>query len=85
MHPSKKAAPESIRALNLLPAYTVTVGQSDTNPTVYWFKEFPSHLSLSLLGGRSSLKDQNHCQNLMRSLKENLDGDCLEVVGFMWS
>ena len=31
---SKRAAPESIRALNLLPACTVNVGQSDTSPMV---------------------------------------------------
>ena len=31
---SKRAAPESIRALNLLPACTVTVGHSDTSPMV---------------------------------------------------
>ena len=29
---SKRAAPESIRALNLLPAYIVTVGKSDISP-----------------------------------------------------
>ena len=31
---SERAAPELIRALNLLPACTVTVGQSDTSPMV---------------------------------------------------
>ena len=30
----ERAAPELIRALNLLPACTVTVGQSDTSPMV---------------------------------------------------
>ena len=37
----KKAAPESIRALNLLPRCTVTVGQSDTSPMALWFEECP--------------------------------------------
>ena len=37
-----------------------------------WFEECPPHSSSSLLEeGPSSLKDQSHCQNLMRSLKEN--------------
>ena len=30
----ERAAPESITALNLFPACTVNVGQSDTNPMV---------------------------------------------------
>ena len=31
---NERAAPESIRALNLFPTCTVTVGQSDTSPGV---------------------------------------------------
>ena len=31
---SKRAAPESVRALNLLPACTVTIWQSDASPMV---------------------------------------------------
>ena len=34
MQTSEGAAPQLIRALNLLPACTVTVGQSDTSPMV---------------------------------------------------
>ena len=72
VYTSKGAASESVRALNLLPAYAVTIGQSDTNPMVYWFEECPPHSSSSLLGeGPSSLKDQSYCQNLISSLKEN--------------
>ena len=38
----------------------MTVGQSDTSPTVKWFEEYPSHSPSSLLGeGPSSLKDQS--------------------------
>ena len=66
----ERAAPESIRALNLLPACTVTVGQSDTSHMVKWFEKCPPYSSSSLLGeGPSSLKDRSHCQNLMKSLK----------------
>ena len=32
IHANKRAAPESIMALNLFPACTVTVRQSDTSP-----------------------------------------------------
>ena len=68
----ERAAPESIRALNLLPVCSVTVGQSDTSPMVQWFEECPPHSSSSLLGeGPSSLRDQSHYQNLMKGLKEN--------------
>ena len=69
----ERAAPESIRALNLFPAYTVTVRQLDTKSYgVMVFKECPSHPFSSLMGeGSSSLKDQSHCWNLMKNLKGN--------------
>ena len=38
---SERAALALIRALNLLPACTVTVAQSDTSPMVQWFEEYP--------------------------------------------
>ena len=47
---SEGATPESNRALNLLPACTVTVGQSDTSPTVQWFEKVPSPLFLITTG-----------------------------------
>ena len=68
---SKSAAAESIRALNLLPACTVTIGQSDTSSMV-WFEKCTPCSSLSLLGeGSSGLNDQSHCQNWMKNLKGN--------------
>ena len=67
---SERDVPESIRALNLLPAYTVAVGKSDTSPMMSWFEECPPYSSSSLLGeSPCNLKDQSHCLNLMKSLK----------------
>ena len=70
---NERPAPESIRALNLFPACTITVGQSDTSPMVLWlFEECPPHSSSSLLGDvSSSLNYQSHCLTLMKNLKRN--------------
>ena len=54
---NERAAPESIRALNLFPAYTVT-GVS----LIFITTERDSS---------GSLKDQCHCLNLMKNLKGN--------------
>ena len=70
---NKRAATESIRALNLFLACTITVGQSDTSPMVQWlFEECPLHSSSSLLEeGSTSLKDQSCCLYLKKNLKGN--------------
>ena len=62
VHINEIVAPEPIRALNLFPPCTVTMGQSKTSPISNWLvDECPSCLfeSSSLLKeGSSSLKDQ---------------------------
>ena len=72
MHINEKVTPESIKALNLFPAWTVTMGQSQTSRIVnWWVDDHPPHLfeSLSLLKeGCSSLKDQSHCLIPRKSL-----------------
>ena len=69
---NERAAPESVRALNLFPACAMIVRQSNTNAMVQWFEECHPHLSSSLVGeGYSSLKDQSHSQNLMKNMKGN--------------
>ena len=67
------AVPELIRALNLFPACTVTVGESETRPIVQWvLEDCPSHSSSSLLGeGSSSFMNQSHCFNLRKNLMGN--------------
>ena len=65
MHINEIVAPEVIRALNLLPEWIVTEGQSEKSPDVnWWVDDCPPHSfeSLSLLEeASSSLKDQSHC------------------------
>ena len=64
-------ASESIKALNLFPAWTITVGQSKTGPIVNcWVDDHLPYLfeSLSLPEeGSSSIKDQSHCLILRKS------------------
>ena len=70
---NEKATPESIRPLNLFPACTVAVGQSDTCPMVQRvFEDCPLLSSSSLLAeGSSTLKNQSHCLSLRKNLKRN--------------
>ena len=64
IHIKEIAAPESFRALNLFPAWTVTMGQSETRNIVNWLvDDCPPHSfeSSSLLEeGFSSSKDQSN-------------------------
>ena len=70
MYANEIAAPELIKTLNLFPACTVTVGQSEIRPIVYWvFVGCPPHSFSSLLGKvPSSLEVQTCCLNLRKNL-----------------
>ena len=88
---NERTAPESIRALHLFPVGAITVGQSETSPTVKWLLEdFPSCSSSSLLGeGSSSLKDQSLLpksdgESWMMTVLELWDLWGLKVLGKAW-
>ena len=70
LHIREIVAPESIRALKHFPAWTVTVGQSETSPIVNSCGCSPYSLKSSSLleEGSSSLKHPNPHPSLGKSL-----------------
>ena len=84
---NETVAPEFIRALNLFPSWTFTVGQSETSPIVNWLvDDSPLHSfrSLSLLiEASNSLRGQIHCLIWGRVWLWILNCDLLLVMRFM--